>query len=124
MDSQAIVGVKTLDNYKEGNNSLGTAVAIAKDPDQNNILCIYTGNSSRTFMRQGVFDKLSESDADLNDFQVFYVDCNFLPSLLDDGEWNWYIKESGNSIELDNSTDLVKKITGQKEFPNKTYMRA
>ena len=54
--------------------------------------CIYTSYSGRCFYKTQEVDKIEG--------RMIYLDVSSHPGLLDDGEWNYYIKEGGY-YELD-----------------------
>lgn len=37
------------------------------------------------------------SDDYINNHRIIYVNVSYMPGLLDDGEWEWYIKSENNS---------------------------
>ena len=63
------------------------------------------------FNDSNVFRIFYESDDYLNnltDRRIIMIDCQTVPGICDDGEWNYYITEAGN-IES-TSVDLLQKI--------------
>lgn len=63
------------------------------------------------FNDNNVFRIFYESDDYLNnltDRRIIMIDCQTVPGICDDGEWNYYITEAGN-IES-TSVDLLQKI--------------
>ena len=63
------------------------------------------------FNDSNVFRIFYESDDYLNnltDRRIIMIDCQTVPGICDDGEWNYYITEAGN-IES-TSIDLLQKI--------------
>jgi len=63
------------------------------------------------FNDNNVFRIFYESDNYLNnltDRRIILIDCQRVPGICDDGEWNYYITEAGN-IES-TSVDLLQKI--------------
>lgn len=55
-----------------------------------------------------IFYKSKESIENLTDKRIILIDCQTVPGICDDGEWNYYITEAGN-IES-TSVDLLQKI--------------
>lgn len=47
-----------------------------------------------------------ESDLYMDSHRFIYVNVSKIPGLLDDGEWNWYIKDAG----FDECTCSIKNI--------------
>lgn len=94
-------------------NNLVNVIQWVKD---DNIVVIYAQTSSRIFG--------NNSDPDLEKTRVIYINCNSFPGLVNEGEWNWYIKEAiNNEVELERDTDLYLKLTKQKDVPHKEYLK-
>lgn len=55
-----------------------------------------------------IFYKSKESIENLTDKRIILIDCQTVPGICDDGEWNYYITSAGN-IES-TSIDLLQKI--------------
>jgi len=59
---------------------------------------------------------------DLDTQTVAYFDINFMPGLLDEGEWEYYITQKGGNVEI-KDTNVRKRLAAQKAIPNKEYYR-
>jgi len=55
-----------------------------------------------------IFYQSEEYLNNLTDRRIILIDCQTVPGICDDGEWNYYITEAGN-IES-TSVDLLQKI--------------
>lgn len=55
-----------------------------------------------------IFYKSNDSIDNLTDKRIMMINCQSVPGICDDGEWNYYIIQDGN-IES-NSIDLLQKI--------------
>jgi hypothetical protein len=55
-----------------------------------------------------IFYKSNDSIDNLTDKRIMMINCQSVPGICDDGEWNYYITQDGN-IES-NSIDLLQKI--------------
>lgn len=55
-----------------------------------------------------IFYQSEEYLNNLTDRRIIMIDCQTVPGICDDGEWNYYITEAGN-IES-TSVDLLQKI--------------
>lgn len=62
-------------------------------------------NDSNVFR---IFYKSDDYLNNLTDRRIIMIDCQTVPGICDDGEWNYYITEAGN-IES-TSVDLLQKI--------------
>jgi len=62
-------------------------------------------NNSNVFR---IFYQSEEYLNNLTDRRIILIDCQTVPGICDDGEWNYYITEAGN-IES-TSVDLLQKI--------------
>lgn len=76
---------------------------------QGNVVALHTTEACR------VFHKISELSLDVLDkTRVVYIDCNAMPGLLGEGEWEWYIKHADREIqELPPSSDVRLAIINQ-----------
>ena len=66
-------------------NNLADIVRFLKEQ---NIVCLYCTNNK-------IFYYAKSSCEKINNEKLIYINCNKMPSLLDEEEWPWYIKDSG-----------------------------
>ena len=93
--------------------SLGQALEFLKD---GKVFVIHTTGAMRAFTKD--IDNL-----DLEKQDVYYFDCSYLPGLLDDGEWEWYLTQPKENSEI-KEKDLRTRIIEQKRVPIRTYFKA
>ncbi len=55
---------------------------------EQNIVCLHYTNKTIFYHAKTMCEKI------INE-KLIYINCNKMPSLLDEGEWPWYIKGSG-----------------------------
>ena len=100
------------------NPTSNNLVDIIRWVHEGNIVITHTTSACRVFHALPDLDQQS-----LDQVRVLYVDCNSHPGLLDDGEWECYIKASGNDVkELGLKDKLRKIIAEQVSVPHKEYM--
>lgn len=90
----------TFDPPTTTNNQLADVLGFLNKGD---IVVIF--NNNNVFR---IFYKSKESIEDLTDKRIILIDCQTVPGICDDGEWNYYITTAGN-IES-TSVDLLQKI--------------
>lgn len=100
------------------NNNLFDVIQFIKDK---NVIALHTERACRVF--HSLSFEQPETKASLQNVRVIYLDCNKLTGLLEDGEWEWYIKQAIQDVkELGLKSELRKIIIEQKEVPNKAYL--
>ena len=63
-----------------------------------------------------IFHNGCSDGKNLTDHRIVMINCVSLPSLLNEGEWELYIRESGNKIcECDNIVPKLNEIVANKE---------
>ncbi len=99
-------------------NNLGDIIRWLKKGDY---VVIYDVFSGRFFHKCEKKDLNAEQiDKSLKNCRVTYVNVNRMPGLLDDGEWNWYIKEAG----MDQCTcNLKDRLSDPNGIPHQYMMR-
>lgn len=78
--------------------------------NENKVFVMYTTTGCRAFSKEPI---------DLDNQTVAYFDCNFMPGLMDVGEWDWYLTQEG-ATEIKDS-DKIKRIADQKSITHKEY---
>ena len=69
---------------------------------------------------QGRLTKLAERDEFIDKCRVIYVDVARMPGLLDDGEWECYIKNAGNS---ECTCELKERLADPNGLPHAYHMK-
>jgi hypothetical protein len=88
-----------------------------------NIVVLHTTKACRVFYSTAISSEQPESTNMLENVRVIYLDCNLHAGLLDEGEWEWYIKDAIENVkELGRESKLKKAIIEQSEVPNKEYI--
>jgi hypothetical protein len=90
--------------------SLKQAVDIIKD---GKIFVIHTTDAMRAFTKE-------IENLDIDSQTVAYFDCNHMPGLLDEGEWEWYLTQAEENSEIKDLT-IRKRLAEQKNVPHKEY---
>ena len=110
-------------------DDLADVIRFIKD---GNIVVLHTKGSSRIFNTCLTNSSdLELSTKELEDIRVIYVDCNRLPDLLEQGEWEWYIHMSATSAK-DNifyvedqylyKNEVGRLLIEQKSIPNREHI--
>lgn len=77
------------------------------------VFVIHTTSAMRAFTKD-----IKNLDLDKQD--VYYYDCNYLPGLLGEGEWECYLTQPKENSEIIDK-ELRERIIKQKTIPNKSY---
>jgi len=79
------------------------------------VLVIHAGQAMRAFAK-------NVQDLDLDTANVAYLDCNDLPGLLDEGEWDYYLTQPDENSEILDE-NMRKILSVQTTIPNRQYYR-
>lgn len=63
------------------------------------------------------------SQVDLDTQEVYYFDCNYMPGLIGEGEWDFYLTQDDDNSEITDN-ELLTRIVEQKSLPNRKYFSA
>ena len=81
--------------------------------EEGKVLVIHSDSAMRAFVKD--IQKL-----DLNAQTVVYLNCNEMPGLLDEGEWEWYLTQPEENSEITDQ-DVRHKIAAQEQIRHKDY---
>jgi hypothetical protein len=100
-------------------NNLSDVVRFIKD---HNVVALHTKKACRVF--HSVPLALPEAVDSLKNVRVIYLNCNSHEGLLDDGEWEYYIKQAVENVhELGLDSLIRRAVIEQSSVPNKTYIQ-
>lgn len=112
-------------------NNLADVIKFIKD---GNIVVLHTTEESRIFNTcLSDSSNLELSKKELENIRVIYVDCNKMPGLLEQGEWEYFINREATSAKDDKilrvedqfqlKNEVGMMLIEQKLVPNKAYLR-
>ncbi len=100
-------------------NNLSDVVRFIKDQ---NVVALHTQKACRVF--HSVSLEQPEATESLKNVRVIYLDCSSHAGLLDDGEWEYYIKQAVKDVhELGLDSLIRRAVIDQRSVPNRTYIQ-
>lgn len=81
--------------------------------EEGKVFVICTTHAMRAFVK-------NIENLDLDTQTVAYFDCNYMPGLLGDGEWEYYLTRPEENSEITDA-NIRKRLAEQKDIPHKEY---